>query len=32
MDIQFHIKKFVHLGWTNQKVQPKTKESNYAHL
>jgi hypothetical protein len=26
------IKKFVHMGWTNQKVQPKTKETNYTHL
>ncbi len=24
--IQFHIKKFVHMGWANQKVQPKTKK------
>jgi hypothetical protein len=24
--IQFHIKNFVHMGWANQKVQPKTKE------
>jgi hypothetical protein len=24
--IQFHIKKFVHMGWTNQKGQPKTKK------
>jgi dipeptide/tripeptide permease len=24
--IQFHIKKFVHMGWTNQKVQYKTKK------
>ncbi len=24
--IQFHIKKFVHMGWSNQKVQPKTKK------
>jgi hypothetical protein len=23
--IQFHIKKFVHMGWANQKGQPKTK-------
>jgi hypothetical protein len=23
---QFHIKKFVHMGWANQKVQPKTKK------
>jgi len=22
--IQFHIKKFVHMGWANRKVQPKT--------
>jgi hypothetical protein len=26
MVIQFHIKKFVHMGWANQKVQPKTKK------
>jgi hypothetical protein len=32
MVIQFHIKKFVHMGWTNEKVQPKTKEINYAHF
>jgi len=24
--IQFHIKKFVHMGWTNQKARPKTKK------
>jgi hypothetical protein len=24
--IQFHIKKFVHMGWANQKGQPKTKK------
>jgi hypothetical protein len=24
--ILFHIKKFVHIGLTNQKVQPKTKK------
>jgi len=24
--IQFHIKKFMHIGWTNQKVQLKTKK------
>jgi len=24
--IQFHIKKCVHMGWANQKVQPKTKK------
>jgi len=24
--IQFHIKKFVHMGWINQKGQPKTKK------
>ncbi len=24
--MQFHIKKFVHMGWANQKVQPKTKK------
>jgi hypothetical protein len=23
--IQFHIKKFMHMGWANQKVWPKTK-------
>jgi dipeptide/tripeptide permease len=23
--IQFHIKKIVHMGWANEKVQPKTK-------
>jgi hypothetical protein len=23
---QFHLKNFVHMGWTNQKVQPKTKK------
>jgi hypothetical protein len=23
--IQFHIKKIVHMGWANQKVQPQTK-------
>jgi hypothetical protein len=26
MPIQFHIKKFVHMGWANQKAQPKTKK------
>jgi len=26
MAIQFHIKKFVHMGWVNQKAQPKTKK------
>jgi dipeptide/tripeptide permease len=29
--IQFHIKKFVHMGWTNKKGQPK-KKTNYAHF
>jgi hypothetical protein len=24
--MQFHIKKFVHMGWANQKAQPKTKK------
>jgi hypothetical protein len=24
--IQFHIKKFVHMGWANQKGQPKKKK------
>ncbi len=24
--IQFHIKKFVHMGWTNKKGQPKKKQ------
>jgi hypothetical protein len=24
--MKFHIKKFVHMGWTNQKVQPKNKK------
>jgi hypothetical protein len=24
--IQFHIKKFVHMGWANKKGQPKTKK------
>jgi hypothetical protein len=24
--ILFHIKKFVHMGWANQKAQPKTKK------
>jgi dipeptide/tripeptide permease len=24
--IRFHIKKFVHMGWSNQKAQPKTKK------
>jgi hypothetical protein len=24
--IQFHIKKFVHMGWANEKVQFKTKK------
>ncbi len=24
--IQFHIKKFVHMGWANQKSQPKKKK------
>ncbi len=24
--IQFHIKKFVHMGWANQKARPKTKK------
>ncbi len=24
--IQFHIKKFVHMGWANQKGQPKNKK------
>jgi len=23
--IQFHTQKFMHMGWANQKVQPKTK-------
>jgi len=26
MPIQFHIKKFVHMGWVNQKPQPKIKK------
>ncbi len=26
MVIQFHIKKFVHMGWTNKKGQPKKKK------
>jgi dipeptide/tripeptide permease len=26
MVIPFHIKNFVHMGWANQKVQPKTKK------
>jgi dipeptide/tripeptide permease len=30
--IQFHIKKFMHMGWANQKAQPKTKKKNYAHF
>jgi hypothetical protein len=25
MVIQLHIKKFMHMGWAHQKVQPKTK-------
>jgi len=28
--MQFHIKKFVHMGWANQKAQPKTKKKNNA--
>jgi len=24
--IQYHITKFVHMGWANQKAQPKTKK------
>jgi len=24
--MQFHIKKFVHMGWTNQKARPKIKK------
>ncbi len=30
--IQCHIKKFVHMGWANQKGQPKMKKTNYAHF
>jgi hypothetical protein len=30
--IQFHIMKFVHMGWTNQKAQSKTKKTNFAHF
>jgi hypothetical protein len=30
MVIQFHIKKFVHMGWTNQKVQPKIKIKKFC--
>jgi hypothetical protein len=26
MVIQYHIKKFMHMGWANQKVQRKTKK------
>jgi dipeptide/tripeptide permease len=29
--IQFHIKKFVHMGWTNQRGQPK-KEKEIMHI
>jgi dipeptide/tripeptide permease len=29
--VQFHMKKFVHMGWANQKVQPKT-EKKIMHI
>jgi hypothetical protein len=32
MVIQFHIKKFVHMGWANQKVQPKKKKNKIMHI
>jgi hypothetical protein len=28
--MQFHIKKFVHMGWANQKAQPKKNKTNNA--
>ncbi len=31
--IQFHMKKFVHMGWAHQKGQPKKiKNKNYSHF